>query len=279
MPQLYSSLLRQSNQNFIWLIIDDGSIDDTEGIVEKWKTQAPFEIIYFKQMNEGKMEKVNFAHKYITTELNMCVDSDDYLLDNSIEVILNEWSKVKDLKNIAGIVGLDVFKNGSIVGTPFPNDITITKFSMFDAIGAKGDKKFIYRSEITKKYPGYPSIMGEKFPAPGYLYRLIDVDYDLKVINVPLCIVEYLEDGLSKNKFNQFKKSPNSFVFYRHERMRLSISFIDKFKNAIHYVSSCIFAGKNVFSNNSFPIITFFAFPFGIFLHFYIKRTNKKSVL
>src|SRR5690606_19466466 len=92
---LYHSLCRQSNNNFEWLIIDDGSTDDTEELIKKWQKEALFPIIYFKQKNEGKMEKLNFAHKVMNTELCLCIDSDDYLLDDSIEIILNEWEKVK----------------------------------------------------------------------------------------------------------------------------------------------------------------------------------------
>src|SRR5690606_33371174 len=204
LPQLYNSLNSQTLQDFIWLVIDDGSTDNTKELIDDWIKSSRFEIIYFRQQNEGKMEKVNFAHNFIFTELNMCVDSDDYLLDNAVEIILNEWGKVSSNSKIAGMVGLDIFKDGSIVGQKFPDNLNFSKFSHFEKIGATGDKKFVYRTEVVKKYPNYPKINNEKFPAPGYLYRLIDVDYDLWIFNTPLCVVEYLNDGLSRNKFKQF---------------------------------------------------------------------------
>src|SRR5690606_25320503 len=135
-------------------------------------------------------------------ELNACVDSDDYLVDNAVEIILNEWEKIKENENIAGIVGLDIFENGEIVGTAFPSNLFTAKFSEFGAkYGIKGDKKFVYRTDIIQTYTKNPKIDGERFPAPGYLYRLIDVKYDLWLINAKLCVVEYLEDGISKNKY------------------------------------------------------------------------------
>lgn len=277
--QLYESLLRQtqSYDDFEWLVVDDGSTDNTEELLKKWISDAPFKITYYKQINEGKMAKLNFIHKTIDTELCMCVDSDDYLTDDALEIIFQRWISIKDKTGIVGLVGLDVYKNGNVVGTEFPKDLEKIKFRDFEKHGVKGDKKFVYKTSIISSYPQYPSFDGEKFPAPGYLYRLIDVDYDLHIINRQLCVVEYLEDGLSKNKYSQFKKAPNSFMFYRQERMRLATNFSERFKNAIHYVSSCLFAKKSIFKNNNFPITTFFALPLGLALNLYLKKTNKKG--
>lgn len=279
--QLYESLTRQtfSFDQFEWLVVDDGSTDNTEDLVLKWQSQAQFKITYFKQKNEGKMAKLNFIHSILDTELCMCVDSDDFLTDNALEIILDRWAGISDKQSIAGIVGLNMTKDKNVLGTKFPENVQLTKFSMFEKLNIFGDKKFVYKSEIISSYPKYPSIKGERFPAPGYLYRLIDVDYDLFLLNEILCVVEYLDDGLSKNKYSQFIKSPNSFMFYRHERMRLSNSFNEKFRNAVHFVSSSLFAKQNMFKNNDFVFITFLALPFGVFLNLYLKSTNNKGVV
>jgi len=273
---LYNSLLRQSNQNFEWLIIDDGSQDDTYQLVLKWIKDGKIKIRYEFQNNKGKMEALNFAHDLISSELNVCVDSDDYLVDDAIEIILSEWEKVKGNKKIAGLVGLDVFKTGEVVGTKFPEDLKYSKFSHFFGKITKGDKKFVYRTDVVKKYPKYPSFPNEKFPAPGYLYRLIDQDYDLYLMNKVLCVVEYLEDGISKNKYLQFRKYPNSFMFYRLELIRLSDSFLDKYKSAVHYVSSCLFAQKSFFNNKYFYLIILALLP-GLILNLYLRFTSKKN--
>jgi glycosyltransferase involved in cell wall biosynthesis len=273
---LYNSLLRQSNQNFEWLIIDDGSEDNTHQLVSQWIEEDKIKIRYFHQENKGKMEALNLAHDLIETELNVCIDSDDYLVDVAIEIILSEWEKVKGNKKIAGLVGLDVFKTGEVVGTKFPEDLKYSKFSHFFGKITKGDKKFVYRTDVVKKYPKYPSFPNEKFPAPGYLYRLIDQDYDLYLINKVLCVVEYLEDGISKNKYLQFRKYPNSFMFYRLELIRLSDSFLDKYKSTVHYVSSCLFAQKSFFNNKYFYLIILALLP-GLILNLYLRFTSKKN--
>src|SRR5690606_23531816 len=80
--QLYESLHRQtqSYNDFEWLVVDDGSTDNTEELLSKWINEAPFKITYYKQKNEGKMAKLNFIHEILETGLCMCVDSDDYLI-------------------------------------------------------------------------------------------------------------------------------------------------------------------------------------------------------
>lgn len=276
--QLYESLCTQTQpyDDFEWLIVDDGSTDNTEELVQEWIELSPFVITYYKQENEGKMAKLNFIHKIIDTELCTCMDSDDYLVNDALECILKLWDETKELKNIAGIVGLDMYKNGEIVGTRFPSTLDYIKFSSFNKYKVFGDKKFVYKTSVINSYPDYPSFEGEKFPAPGYLYRLIDLDYDLRIMNKPLCVVEYLEDGLSKNKYSQFIKSPNSFMFYRQERMRLAGNYSEKFRNAIHFVSSAIFAKKNPFNRNQFQLTTLLALPLGIALNLYLKIKVKK---
>ena len=123
LEDLYNSLIRQTNQNFDWLIIDDGSQDNTHKLVSKWEKESKIKITYKFQENKGKMEALNLAHDLICRELNVCVDSDDYLVDDAIEIILSEWETVKGNKKIAGLVGLDVFKTGEVVGTKFPEDL------------------------------------------------------------------------------------------------------------------------------------------------------------
>ncbi len=271
LPHLYNSLLRQSNSNFKWIIVDDGSTDNTNEIVNSWIKEGNLEIQYIYQTNKGRQQATNLAESMVNTELCVCIDSDDYMTDNAINIILDEWDKVKQNDKIAGLIGLDIDKNGEIIGTPFPTNIAYTKFTHFAKYHIKGDKKFVYRTDVIKKYPQFPYFEGEKMSLQGYLYRLIDQDYYFALLNIPLCVVEYLPDGMTKNKFSHYKKYPRSFSFYRKERMRLAIDFKDKYRNAVHLVSSCLFAKENLFRNNPYKLITLLSIPFGILLHLYIN--------
>lgn len=279
LPDLYGSLLRQSNKQFNWLIVDDGSTDNTSELVQQWMDEDKVSISYHHQENKGKQEACNLAHRLLKTELHLCVDSDDFLTDEAIDIIINEWRAIEDKDKLAGLVGLDVYRDGSLVGTAFPDSPNRAKFSHFKKLGIKGDKKFVYRTDVVQAYPQYPSIEGERFPAPGYLYRLIDQDYDLWLFNKELCVVEYLPDGISKNKIMQLKKNPNAFRFYRNERMRLAIDLKDKLKNTIHFICSSLLAGKSVFKNNRYKFITLLMLPFGLVLYLAVRKTKQKGVI
>ncbi len=117
LPRLYKSLVNQTNQNFIWMVIDDGSSDDTQQLIDQFKKEQKIEIEYIYQENQGMHGAHNTAYKNINTELNTCIDSDDFMPSNSIENILTKWEKVKHNKNISGIAGLDADLDGNIIGT------------------------------------------------------------------------------------------------------------------------------------------------------------------
>lgn len=277
LPDLYQSLLRQTNPKFKWLVLDDGSTDNTKKLVTSWINENKINISYHFHENRGKQETVNVAHNLINTELNMCVDSDDFLVNNAVELILKEWDKI-DSNLIAGIVGLDIYLNHEVVGTKFPDKIEYLRFSDFKKHNIKGDKKFIYKTEIIKQYK-YPKIKNEKFPAPGYIYRLIDQNYKLKLLNKPLCVVEYLEDGISKNKFVQLRRNPNAFIFYRKERIRLAINRKDFLKNYFHLIYSCFYARTNPFNMGLSNIIILILLPLSFLYYIYIELVNKKGVI
>ena len=276
LSQVYESLLRQTCKDFIWLIIDDGSSDDTKELVASWINENKITIQYVFQLNQGMHGAYNTAYETIQTELNVCIDSDDYLTDNCIEKIILFWEKYGN-NRYAGIVGLDATKDGKILGKEMPKNIkSATLEDLYYKYKINGDKKLVYRTEIVKKYPKYPIFEGESFVPLGSLYLQIDKDYELLCLNEVLCIVEYLEDGSSLNIFKQYVRHPKGFRYARLIEMQFSNYFKIRWKAAIHYVSCNLFLKEyNFFKNNPYFINTFFAIPFGILLNLYIKYRNK----
>ncbi|MCF6294477.1 MAG: glycosyltransferase family 2 protein [Flavobacteriaceae bacterium] len=278
--QCYNSLTQQTNKDFTWLIIDDGSTDDTKKLVNNWITEHKIDIIYHFQENQGMHGAHNAAYRLIETELNVCVDSDDFMPDDAIEKILSLWEQYGNEK-YAGLLGLDIDRNNKIIGTPFPDGLKKCKYYQLKSrYGVIGDKKFVYRTDVIKKYPEYPIFKEERFVPLGYKYMLIDQDYWLLCFNEVFCNVEYMEDGSSLNIIKQYKRNPRGFAHERKERMKHSYTFKERFKNAIHYVSSSIMIKnwKFLFESPK-KLLTFVAIPFGIVFYFYIMNTAKKGVM
>lgn len=277
--QLYNSLVEQTNMDFSWLIIDDGSTDDTKELVQSWIVEDKIPIQYHYQENQGMHGGHNSAYSLITTPLNVCIDSDDLMPTNAVQLIVDKWKLIRDNNKYAGIVGLDADKSGNILGTKIPENIEeTTLYDLYQKHKVKGDKKLVYKTEIIKKYPSYPIFEGERFVPLGYLYQLIDQNYKLLPANDVYCIVEYMPDGSSKNMLKQYRRHPKGFAFSRKSRMALSKSLKVKFKNAIHYVSSSIFLKNWRFieeAPNKLMVIS--AIPFGLLLNFYIRTKTKKG--
>ncbi|BAX82632.1 glycosyltransferase family A protein [Labilibaculum antarcticum] len=268
--RLYESLKKQSNRSFKWLIVDDGSYDDTKQVVHSWIKEGIIEIRYYYQENQGMHGAHNSAYELIDTELNVCIDSDDYLADNAVDKILKVWNENSN-SNLAGIIGLDATNDGGIIGSLLPDTETVT-LSGFYANGGTGDKKLVYRTEVVNEYPKYGIYSGERLVPLGSKYILIDQDYELLVMNEVICVVEYQEDGSSGTIFKQYKQSPKGFAEARRVSMQYGIRFRDRFRAAIHYVSSVIFINDyKLLRHNSNLGLVFLAIPFGIILNIYIR--------
>lgn len=277
----YEALKRQTIKDFIWLIIDDGSTDNTRELVYSWIAESIVEINYHYKSNGGMHSGHNMAYEMISTELNICIDSDDYMPDDAVEKILKFWELNKS-PEYAGILGLDSYKDGVIVSSKkFPEDIKSGKYSeLRSRFKLRGDIKFVYRTEIIKKYPPYPIFENEKFVPLNYKYLLIDQDYDMLFLNQILCVVEYMQDGSTKNIISQYKKNPRGFSCERLVRMKYAYSLRERFFNSIHYISCSIFLKNYSFLNESTnKVLTLFAIPFGILLNLFIRLTKRKSII
>jgi glycosyltransferase involved in cell wall biosynthesis len=269
--QVYESLCVQSSKDFEWLIIDDGSSDGTEKLVADWINEDQIVIKYVYKENGGMHTGHNLAHQIIETELNVCIDSDDYMPYDAVEKIIKLWKKYGSEK-YAGMVGLDADFNGNIIGVKFPEDLKVCSYSeLKPKYGVTGDKKSIYRTDILKKYKEYPEFENEKF-VPLYLPIIVDSDYQVLCFNEVFCHVEYQLDGSTLNIYRQYFENPNGFLHYRRILMEKSGFFRVKVTNAIHYVSTKLILGNyNVLKGSPEKLITFFVVPFGVLLFLYLK--------
>lgn len=266
LKKLYESLKNQTNKNFVWLIVDDGSIDDTEEEVNCWKDNANFEIVYIKQENKGKSAAHNIGVEKTQTELFTCVDSDDFLVCNAVNRILECWEKVKydDIGIIARRNVTTVKNRSTNMGNIHTTLRNVRKYGIY------GDTMLVYRTAILKKYR-FPHVEGEKFVPENYLYDLLDQEGTLFFLNEILYYGEYLKNGYTQNMAQVLKNNPQGYLIYISQRLLIDKEIIDKFTDTIRYVAMAkVNNNKGIVRNANYPIIALLMYPLGIVL--YIKR-------
>lgn len=246
LPQLYSSLQKQQDKSFKWLIIDDGSEDNTEYLFKSWTQQekysAGFIIEYKKKENGGKHRAINYAMQYINTEYTFIVDSDDYLTEDAI-LKINIWlDTIKTEKRIAGVAGLRGNSDYVRIGD-FPKRIGKDKYIdayNTDRISKKltGDKAEIYKTDLLQKFL-FPEIEGENFLSESVVWnKLAYHGYMVRWFNSIIYITEYLEDGLTKNLY---KKRLENFKGY---------SLETKYEMENHNISKYRYLGRYIIVAN-----------------------------
>ena len=198
LKRCFDSLVAQTSYNFVWLIIDDGSTDDTKSVVDHLKNISSFKIEYYYKENGGKPSAHNFALDVCSTDYFLILDSDDILDSNAIDILSKKIELIKNRDDIAGIIG-NRGKIGSndVIGSPMPNLMYAKGIELYQKYHFTGDTLRLYKTKVLKDYP-FPLIEGEKFVPENIVFDAIDSNYDLLVIKEVLYLGEYQENGYSK---------------------------------------------------------------------------------
>ena len=274
LKRLYDSLCAQTCRDFEWLVIDDGSTDGTSSLVESFLSDGRISVRYIVKENGGLYTGYNTAYANIGTELNVCVDSDDYMPDNAVELIVKTWRE-KGTDRYAGIIGLDFYAGTDrpIAGY-FPEKMTECYYlDLYIKRIHRGDSKQVMRTDLMKRVSPQIGFEGEKNFNPVYMLLQVCDEYPLLVLNENLCYVDYQNgDSMSGAIFRQYMDSPRSFAKLRLLEMGLKRStVINRFRSAVHYIASSIIAKDgNWLENTPYKLITLFAAPFGLCLYVYI---------
>ena len=275
LPRTYESMKQQRNTDFIWLIVDDGSSDNTAELVRQWQTEENgFEIQYIYKENGGMHTAHNVAYAMIDTELNTCVDSDDALAPDAVQIIFDAWQRVRD-KGYAGLVALDSEFGGKLIGKGFPEGLTETTLYGYYRNGGSGDKKLILRTDVVHQYPSYPTFEGERFVPLGSLYHMIDRDYKLSVLDQVVCLVEYMPDSSTNNMLRQYYRNPKGFRYGRLVALTGENSLKGTLKIYIHFAAESILAEKPIVKDAPNKLLALAAIPFGRALAQYIRKRCK----
>lgn len=226
---LYHSLQRQTCMDFEWLIVDDGSADDTKALVASWQGEKnPFPIRYVYQENGGKCRAINRGLKEADGRLFFTVDSDDYLTDDAIEKVIRWDGELPKDGHFCGYVG-----NRGITPTQTPNRLFPggyldgTALDRYDQVD--GERAFVFYTDIHRKYL-YPEFPGEKFLTEAVTWDLMAHDgYKMRFYNDIIWIWEYKDDGLTRAGYRVFLENPQGTgLFFRQKAEFLHYSLWNK---------------------------------------------------
>lgn len=238
LPRLYESLKRQTSRDFEWLIVDDGSADNTRELVDGWITAGEVNIRYVYQENGGKPSAHNRGAKEALGELFICVDSDDYLTDNAVEVIKSAWTDADEGK--VGIIAYKALASGECVTRIADSEVkSFTLKGGYDSHGLAGDTALVFRTDVLRRFE-FPKIDGEKFIPEGYLYDMIDTVGELIVAREQVYICEYLADGYTANMKRILYKNPNGYFAYINNRLRIDKKVKHKLLDSVRYMAMAI---------------------------------------
>lgn len=275
LERLYRSLCAQTCQDFDWLVIDDGSTDDTKELIKKYSAEGRIPIRYIYKENGGLYTGYNVAYETIETELNVCIDSDDWMPENAVERIVEKW-RTEGSDKYAGIIGFDVdSRTRKPIGGRFPEDLReCFLLELSTKRIHRGDSKQVMRTDLMRRVAPQVGFPGEKNFNPVYMLFQACDEYPLLVLNENLCFVEYQEsDSMSRNIIRQYMDSPRSFAKLRILEMTLKHNTVwNRFRCAVHYVAECRIAKENAwFAKTPQKAITLLAFIPGCLLYTALK--------
>jgi glycosyltransferase involved in cell wall biosynthesis len=227
----FESLCRQSDKNFEWVVVDDGSTDNTEELIREFQSKATFPVRYFKKENGGKHTAYNVGLEAAAGELFFDLDSDDWLPDDFMELTNSLALQLRANSNLCGIISAKSDKNGVLLGTDLSQfGRGIATYREFRE-KAHGEFVFIFKTEIATKYkfPVYPE---EKFMPEVVVYDKFD-DREFIIDNRTMTFLEYQPDGLTVNFSKLIVENPKGFLLCHHNRMLAAQSQHEKFSNML----------------------------------------------
>lgn len=246
---LYDSLIKQSNKDFEWLVVDDGSKDDTEAVINSFIKENEIAISYIKKENGGKHTALNIGIKKSIGELIFIVDSDDILTSDAIDSISLMHQKYKNNTRICGFSFLREFPDGRINGNEFSqNELIDTYINVrVNSNDMGSDKAEVYYTKCLKEFP-FPEFPNEHFLGEDVVWVEMSRKYKMVHINKPIYIGEYQSDGLTENRRLNNIRSPRGCTLRANLYLKNDVNIKFREKCALQYLVYGWFAKKSTVS-------------------------------
>ena len=258
--KLYDSLKKQTNKNFIWLIIDDGSKDNLIETIKQYQNENIIDIRFYRKENGGKHTALNFGINKITTRMTFIVDSDDWLINNAVEIIYETDKKYYNHTNekLCGYTFLRQYPNGVINGKKFKRNAIIGNYiDIRINKNIDGDKAEVFYTKCLKEYP-FPEFEKEKFLGEDVVWIQMANKYKMIYFNKAIYVGDYLKEGLTLNRRKYNIKSLNGSSFRGLIFMNKRCKIKYRIKGALSYIIYGKFANKNLkelFKENQYKLL------------------------
>lgn len=242
---LYNSIKNQTFKDFEWLVVDDGSTDNTEELFKKWQDEDnDFLIRYYKTPNGGKHRAINRGLDLAEGEIFFTMDSDDTLTEEALEKVDLWFNEIKDIPYMAGIIANRGYTEYETINPPFKEDFldkTMLDMYTYHENGEyvlNGERAIVFYTDIHKKYR-FPEYDGENFMTECVVYnRMANDGYKMRFYKDIIWVFEYLEDGLTKSGTSIFLKNPRGYGLSLKEKAQfLGDSLLKKLK--MYYTFTC----------------------------------------
>jgi glycosyltransferase involved in cell wall biosynthesis len=235
---LYRSLQRQTFRDFEWLIVDDGSSDNTEEVIAAWQREEnDFSIRYHKKANGGKHTAINRALELAAGKLFFVVDSDDYLTDDALEKLAS-WEETlpagEKYCGVAGNLGTGERETpNSLFDGEYLDGTLLDRYSVVN-----GERAMVFYTDIHREYP-YPVFAGERFMTEAVVYNRMAADgYNMRFYNDIVCVYEYQPDGLTRTGSSLFLNNPKGYGLWLREKAKFEkVSGRNRLK--MYYTFTC----------------------------------------
>lgn len=279
LPKLYASLCKEVCDDFEWIVVDDGSTDNTEELFREWIKENKIEIKYIKKENGGKMRAHNYAAKICESPLFFCIDSDDQITEGSAGEIIRYYKEIESDNHICGLIAKRRHLN-RVCNQRFPNQSESTLSGIYDK-GYEGETSIVFKTEILRQFP-FLEIEGEKFSTEGYAYMQIDQQYVYKLIDEFWTDCMYQPDGYSMNGVDLYFTSPLGWREYYSLSYKLEARTLKrKVRRMAMYIFSSIAAHCNISKiiiDSPAPYMTLLSYPLGLYYFFSYKRQYIKNI-
>ncbi len=246
LPRVFESLQVQTFCDFEWIIVDDGSTDNTSSLVERFRQESRFPVQYIRQENQGKHIAINTGVQAAKGYFFAIMDSDDWYVEDAFEKYVTHWEAIPDDKKekFLGVCGLFAYESGGIVGTKFPEDIMdADDFEMRYKYKVEGDKISVIRTELMRKFP-FPDNLGRFVPESIVWYKMAR-HYQTRFVNDVMAIKEYQADGLTDQGRLLHASNPEAARLARFELLsagkKIPVQIL--LKTYVNYVRSSFLAG------------------------------------